>query len=299
MLKHKFYGASSNSKQDSTVQDKPVAIKITSPPNIESIEPENEVASYSSAKLRMDRLMDEKLDPTTMFRDGVRKIDYVLVIEDVKKKSQSNEEASETTTLVTDDDEETGRLRKKQRIDVWRQRFMGRILSQGIEVEEEVCEQEGSSLRFIKLHGPWKLLCKYAEDLNIEVPLQEIPDNEEEEFENSSEYYFSKLCIRNIMKQHVPNKPKQFYTSPFKLDKLNKFLGKDDPDTFFTATQRSRMVYEVLATTPFGKEKKGEIGIARLLNDGAYEAAFPLHDGESEVPSSSEKAKGNQVQPDP
>ena len=99
------------------------------------------------------------------------------------------------------------------------------------------------------------------------------------------------------MKQTVPNKPKKFYTSPFKLDKLNKYLGKDDPDSFFTATQRSRMVYEVLASTPFGKEKRGEVGIDRLLNESAYEAAFPLHDGPSEDPSAKEKAKGNQIQP--
>ena len=38
------------------------------------------------------------------------------------------------------------------------------------------------------------------------------------------------------------------------------------------------MVYEILATTPFGKEKKGEVGIERLVDEGAYQAAFPLHD---------------------
>jgi len=38
------------------------------------------------------------------------------------------------------------------------------------------------------------------------------------------------------------------------------------------------MVYEILATTPFGKEKKGEVGIERLVGEGAYTAAFPLHD---------------------
>lgn len=38
------------------------------------------------------------------------------------------------------------------------------------------------------------------------------------------------------------------------------------------------MVYEILATTPFGKEKKGEVGIERMVDEGAYSAAFPLHD---------------------
>ena len=38
------------------------------------------------------------------------------------------------------------------------------------------------------------------------------------------------------------------------------------------------MVYEILATAAFGKEKKGEVGIERLVEEGAYNAAFPLHD---------------------
>ena len=35
---------------------------------------------------------------------------------------------------------------------------------------------------------------------------------------------------------------------------------------------------QVLATAPFGKEKKGEVGVERLVDEGVYTAAFPLHD---------------------
>ena len=57
-----------------------------------------------------------------------------------------------------------------------------------------------------------------------------------------------------------------------------RFLGSDEPDSFFSRAQRSRMVWEILATAPFGKEKKGEVGVERLVDEGAYSAAFPLHD---------------------
>ena len=119
MLKHKFYGgASSDSKPDSAKQDKNVTIKITSPPDIESIEPtENRFDSYNKGRLIMD---NDKQDPTVMFKDGVRKVDYVLVIEDVKKTPRSQAEETETTTLIADQDEEINRLRKKTRLDVWR-----------------------------------------------------------------------------------------------------------------------------------------------------------------------------------
>ena len=59
---------------------------------------------------------------------------------------------------------------------------------------------------------------------------------------------------------------------------FSRFLGSDDEDRFFSRAQRSRMVWEILATAPFGKEKKGEVGVERLVDEGAYSAAFPLHD---------------------
>lgn len=37
-------------------------------------------------------------------------------------------------------------------------------------------------------------------------------------------------------------------------------------------------VYEILARTVYGKRKRAEVGVARLLNEGAFKAAFPLHD---------------------
>ena len=39
-----------------------------------------------------------------------------------------------------------------------------------------------------------------------------------------------------------------------------RFLGSEDKENFFTRGQRSRMVYEILCTTTFGREKKGEVG---------------------------------------
>ena len=37
-------------------------------------------------------------------------------------------------------------------------------------------------------------------------------------------------------------------------------------------------VYEILARAPYGKRKRAEVGVARLLNEGAFTAAFPLHE---------------------
>nr|XP_025036500.1 LOW QUALITY PROTEIN: anoctamin-7 [Pelodiscus sinensis] len=65
---------------------------------------------------------------------------------------------------------------------------------------------------------------------------------------------------------------------------LCRFLGSDSRDSYFTHTQRQRIVYEILARTVYGKRKCAEIGIDRLLNEGVYAAAFPLHEGPFEMP---------------
>uniref|UniRef100_A0A1I8HU45 Anoctamin n=1 Tax=Macrostomum lignano TaxID=282301 RepID=A0A1I8HU45_9PLAT len=86
------------------------------------------------------------------------------------------------------------------------------------------------------------------------------------------------------MDQVVPNQPPDYYTCPFRKSKLNKFLGSENRDAYFTATQRHQVAYEILATRAYGLRRKAEIGIDRLLEDGTYAGAFPLHEGPYELP---------------
>ena len=80
------------------------------------------------------------------------------------------------------------------------------------------------------------------------------------------------------MDQNVPNIPPDYYTAPYREEKLDKFLGSDNKQSFFTRSQRSRIVFEILSALVFGREKKGEVGIDRLVEEGAFSAAYPLHD---------------------
>ncbi|XP_039373800.1 anoctamin-7-like isoform X2 [Mauremys reevesii] len=103
---------------------------------------------------------------------------------------------------------------------------------------------------------------------------------------NSSAEVLRRLCTPNALHQHVPNKPADYYTCAFRRSKLDKFLGSDSRDSYFSNTQRHRIVYEILARTIYGKRKRAEIGINRLLNERVYGAAFPLHEGPFETPES-------------
>jgi anoctamin-7 len=59
-------------------------------------------------------------------------------------------------------------------------------------------------------------------------------------------------------------------------------LGSENRENYFTSVQRSRILYEILSTAVFGKKKKGEVGVERLVEEGVFSAAFPLHDVSSQ-----------------
>lgn len=46
----------------------------------------------------------------------------------------------------------------------------------------------------------------------------------------------------------------------------------------FGIRERQRVAHEILAKSVYGKKRLGEIGIARLMEEKVFSAAFPLHD---------------------
>ena len=91
--------------------------------------------------------------------------------------------------------------------------------------------------------------------------------------------------ISHILHSSIFQQQLQYYTPPssFPCSSIQqvsppRFLGSEDITNFFSRAQRSRIVFEILCTTPFGREKKGEVGVRSLVDQGAFSAAFPLHD---------------------
>ena len=157
---------------------------------------------------------------------------------------------------------------------------------------QEFTNQGKHCLHFVKLHAPWNVVSNMAMDLNLRAPIQviyKVYNNYSKVLienvqvqpnprTNWSEKLLTSMCIPNMMSQSVPNIPPDYYTAPFRAEKLDKFLGNENKQNFFTRAQRSRIVFEILSTIVFGKEKKGEVGIDRLVEEGVFSAAYPLHD---------------------
>ncbi|NXD15212.1 ANO7 protein, partial [Nothocercus nigrocapillus] len=136
-------------------------------------------------------------------------------------------------------------------------------------------------VHYLLLSAPWSVLCYYAEELQLRLPLQALPN----QASNWSARVLGRLGIRNVMAEEVPNLPLDHYTCQFKVNKLQWFLGSDKQDTFFSTTQRHQILYEILATTQYGRSKEREVGVDWLLSENVFSAAFPLHDGPFKLPS--------------
>ncbi|XP_046941434.1 anoctamin-7 isoform X2 [Lynx rufus] len=156
----------------------------------------------------------------------------------------------------------------------WRETFLDNLRAAGLHVDQRAVQGENGAVHYVLLRAPWAVLCYYAEDLRLKLPLQELPN----QASNWSAGLLAWLGLPNILLEDVPDVPPEYYSCPFKVSKLSRFLGSDDQENFFTSTERHQILFAILAKTPYGHEKKGLCGIDQLLAEGVFSAAFPLHD---------------------
>ncbi|NWX89006.1 ANO5 protein, partial [Nothoprocta pentlandii] len=201
---------------------------------------------FLKRRLRIDKRHESK--DSIFFRDGVRRIDFVLsYVDDLNKEWEKKLE------------------RRKE--------FESNLQKAGLELEtEDKKESEDGKIYFVKIHAPWEVLITYAEVLNIKVPIREndIPCTVENPLD----------CVLTPFRlpEKVMHPEPDYFTAPFSKDKQELYLINDE-STFFSPSMRNRIVYYILTRCPYGTEEgKKKFGIKRLLNNGTYSAAYPLHD---------------------
>ncbi|NXK18176.1 ANO7 protein, partial [Arenaria interpres] len=197
--------------------------------------------------------------------------DFVLVWETVPWELSGQQDSCENRDL-----QETSATIHR----TWRKKFLDKLHASGIHMEKHVTRAEKKVVHYLLLSAPWSVLCYYAEELQLRVPLQVLP----KQTSNWSASMLRWLGIPNLMAQEVPNLPLDYYTCPFKANKLRWFLGSDEQDAFFSTTQRHQILYEILATTQYGHSREREVGIDRLLSENVFTAAFPLHEARPRCP---------------
>ncbi|RDD44213.1 Anoctamin-7, partial [Trichoplax sp. H2] len=208
--------------------------------------------------------------PTLYFDDGVRKIDYILMYEE---------------KVGAAIDKRNARRRKD---------FEKAIQNIGIELEKSVNETETVKYHFVKVHLPWAVVSQYAEDLLSRARLL----IDESSNDCWSAYWLHKFRIPNIMSSKIPWKPNRFITAPYDRTKLDKYVGSEDLESFFSSAERSRLANYILSNTLYGDRRAGEVGIDRLIEEKAFHEAYPLHDGPYSNTLMDEVGNGDPVPPD-
>ncbi|KAM4602805.1 anoctamin-1a [Polymixia lowei] len=166
-----------------------------------------------------------------------------------------------------------------------REEFEENLLEMGLELEKD----EGASISgigFLKIHAPWKVLCREAEFMKLKMPTKKVYEVKQ----GSNVVEKIRLFIHKVTTPLHPNVEANRLQSvkplshPFSREKQHLF-DLSDRDKFFDSKTRSSIVYEVLKRTRCTRAKY-TMGITSLLGNGVYTAAYPLHDGDIEGGSS-------------
>ncbi|XP_037816445.1 anoctamin-3-like isoform X1 [Lucilia sericata] len=172
--------------------------------------------------------------------------------------------------------------------------FERNLAKEGLQVELDFTQ----CIHFIKIHAPLEVLYSYAEILKIKMPMKKLPgqeflyDNPYETCISLEQIYEQKddkvpTCSERMCKPLLrclklnptkfPPKQKRIY-SEFQIN--HKSLYDTQQSSFFDAGTRNSIVYFILERLHFSDDENTQdnVGIEKLLAEGAYICAYTLHD---------------------
>lgn len=131
--------------------------------------------------------------------------------------------------------------------------------------------QNPSGLCFVKIHAPWEVLSCFAEIMRLKMPVKEWSLRMQEQN--------AMLDCEPVEVRAMGRRQKQFAVT-FSMSKEYLFDIPEPKEDFFTAAQRAQVVHFILQRKSFSRDShRRHFGVGRLLADGVYLAAYPLHEG--------------------
>ncbi|VDK81677.1 unnamed protein product [Litomosoides sigmodontis] len=208
---------------------------------------------------------------TTFFKDGKRKIDYVLTYESngVNGEEECNNVDEGVHAKAREEKRASKRLQYEENL-----RQLGLELEH---VEGKHCKK----IHFVLVHAPFLLLMKQAESLCLKMPVLQSDVKERTVFEGILDKFVRKFRFFTFdEKTNERLKEPNYFTAPFVAAHLKCYVGHENPNTFFDDSERSRLVYDLLIRTRYDtyEAEKYRVGIQRLIKNGTYTSAFPLHE---------------------
>lgn len=136
---------------------------------------------------------------------------------------------------------------------------------------------------FVLIHVPWEVLAERAESTKLKVPLQ-VNDTV---FTSWLEYLLGSNIVTTIKRKNpleirdacIKEAPDHFMAH-FKRDRLSAYayLQDCDEESFFSVIDRQHLIQQIFHSTRFSDDSN-DVGLTKLVYDGAYQAYYPLHEG--------------------
>lgn len=109
------------------------------------------------------------------------------------------------------------------------------------------------------LHCPFRSLCEMAQFVNLEIPLDEPPDEKSKNGDDVS-------CFAKLSKLFFDDETEDDYTCLFDMDRLVLYKNYNNPTEFFRPATRSFLVHKILINMDISKDLK-EYGVFDSLEE--------------------------------
>ncbi|KAK5977531.1 Anoctamin [Trichostrongylus colubriformis] len=233
-------------------------------------------------------------DKNCYFSDGKRQIDYVLAYEDDSINGSVNGETPPSEEIDADEDDDdrdspTSPRSSSEKKRIRRFNYELNLQRMGLQIERVSISPTLGRTRFVLLHAPFAVLEKQAQLFSVKLPVRQsdvvFPDRTS--LPGFVDSILSRVGIFDFdaSVKKVLEEP-DFFTAPYSSDRRQQFVNWDRPDILFPNAERSRMVFDLLtrahydsALTDRKRTSQYRFGIERLLAQGVYNAAYPLHQG--------------------
>ncbi|CAG5129014.1 unnamed protein product, partial [Candidula unifasciata] len=210
------------------------------------------------------------------FKDGQRRIDFILAWStEVNKKSEAAKRA--------------------------RKVFEENLEKEGLHLEYDL---KPGKVHYVKIHAPYEVLKRYADILKMRMPMKEALAEQHNKdafspWEAKGSDHLAPLVpfttrlwestVKLVRKFFVPfhydetKLPKitRAYTCPYSSNREYLFEIPANSEELFSNSTRSWIVDYILRRQHFSTttESNFDFGIKKMIADGYYTAAYPLHEG--------------------
>ncbi|GMR38566.1 hypothetical protein PMAYCL1PPCAC_08761 [Pristionchus mayeri] len=200
--------------------------------------------------------------------DHKQQIDYVLAYEEEDLVDGPN-------------GEETDAQKRAKR----RKHFEENLRKIGLELTEVATDPKVGRTHYILVHAPIGVLERQAQLLNVKLPVKKC------DVESSGRALMPGCLDRLLDKMRFLDfnddlkeqlEEPDYYTASYSTESKKKFVLWDKPELMFPSAERSRLVYDLLVRARYNNQNtcdsdKHRVGIERLLGNGTYTGAYPLH----------------------